>query len=177
MQVPVLGCTFLTLSEREESTAENRQLSERGSAPIIRALMISALMIGAQQWHPQVSPTCAQQYHPPVPSSAPTCATLQCHTPVPRSATYLCPEVPPTCAHPPVPTSATHPCHPPVPTHQCHPPVQPSSAASQCHQSVSSGCASQCRQSVPSSAASQCHQSVVTYQCRLSVLHISAAYP
>ncbi|CAI9588359.1 unnamed protein product, partial [Staurois parvus] len=30
-----------------ESTAENRQLSERGSAPIIRALMISALMIGA----------------------------------------------------------------------------------------------------------------------------------
>ncbi|CAI9532605.1 unnamed protein product [Staurois parvus] len=49
MQVPVLGCTFLTLSDREESTAENRQLSERGLAPIIRALMISALMIGAQQ--------------------------------------------------------------------------------------------------------------------------------
>ncbi|CAI9618670.1 unnamed protein product [Staurois parvus] len=39
MQVPVLGCTFLTLSD-----------------PII-----SALMIGAQQWHPQVPPTCAQQ--------------------------------------------------------------------------------------------------------------------
>ncbi|CAI9542944.1 unnamed protein product, partial [Staurois parvus] len=38
-----------SLSDREESTAENRQLSERGSAPIIRALMISALMIGAQQ--------------------------------------------------------------------------------------------------------------------------------
>ncbi|CAI9572127.1 unnamed protein product [Staurois parvus] len=36
MQMPVLGCTFLTLSDREESTAENRQLSERGSAPIIR---------------------------------------------------------------------------------------------------------------------------------------------
>ncbi|CAI9550377.1 unnamed protein product, partial [Staurois parvus] len=54
MQVPVLGCTFLTLSDREESTAENRQLSERGSAPIIRALMISALMIGAQQCHPQL---------------------------------------------------------------------------------------------------------------------------
>ncbi|CAI9586879.1 unnamed protein product [Staurois parvus] len=52
MQVPVLGCTFLTLSDREESTAKNRQLSERGSAPIIRALMISALMIGAQQCHP-----------------------------------------------------------------------------------------------------------------------------
>ncbi|CAI9593916.1 unnamed protein product [Staurois parvus] len=80
MQVPVLGCTFLTLSDREESTAENRQLSERGSAPIIRALMISALMIGAQQCHPQ-----------------------QCHPPVP---THLCPPVPPTCAHPPVlPTS------------------------------------------------------------------------
>ncbi|CAI9588953.1 unnamed protein product, partial [Staurois parvus] len=113
MQVPILGCTFLTLSDREESTAENRQLSERGSAPIIRALMISTLMIGAQQCHPQVPPTCAQQsptcaqqcthlypaVHPPVPSSAPTCATLQCHTPVPRSATYLFPAVPPTCAH------------------------------------------------------------------------------
>ncbi|CAI9598813.1 unnamed protein product [Staurois parvus] len=83
MQLPVLGCTFLTLSEREESTAENRQLSERGSAPIIRALMISALMIGAQQCHPPVPPTCTQQCHPPVPSSA----------------THLCSEVPPTCAH------------------------------------------------------------------------------
>ncbi|CAI9614809.1 unnamed protein product, partial [Staurois parvus] len=112
MQVPVLGCTFLTLSDREESTAENRQLSERGSAPIIRALMISALMIGAQQCHPQVPPTCAQQ--------SPICAQ-QCthlypavHPPVPLcSVTHLCPEVPPTCAqqcHPPVPTSATHLC-------------------------------------------------------------------
>ncbi|CAI9568418.1 unnamed protein product [Staurois parvus] len=34
---------------------------QRGSAPIIRALMISALMIGAQQCHPQVPLTCAQQ--------------------------------------------------------------------------------------------------------------------
>ncbi|CAI9535898.1 unnamed protein product, partial [Staurois parvus] len=73
-------------------------------------------MIGAQQCHPPVLPTCAQQcahlcpaVHPPVSSSAPTCATQQCHTPVPRSATYLCPPVPPTCAH------------------QCHPSVQPSS--------------------------------------------------
>ncbi|CAI9546948.1 unnamed protein product, partial [Staurois parvus] len=113
MQVPVLGCTFLTLSDREESTAENRQLSERGSAPIIRALMISALMIGAQQCHPQVPPTCAQQsptcaqqcthlcpaVHPPVPLCSVT------HL-VPRNATYLCPAVPPTCAHPPVPISA-----------------------------------------------------------------------
>ncbi|CAI9584237.1 unnamed protein product, partial [Staurois parvus] len=65
-----------SLSEREESTAENQQLSEQGSAPIIRALMISALMIGAQQCHPPVPPTCAHQccpaVHPPVPSSAPT---------------------------------------------------------------------------------------------------------
>ncbi|CAI9541922.1 unnamed protein product, partial [Staurois parvus] len=111
MQVQVLGCTFLTLSDHEESTAENRQLSERGSAPIIRALMISALMIGAQQCHPQVPPTCAQQ--------SPTCAQ-QCthlcpavHPPVPLcSVTHLCPEVPPTCAHQ---------CHPPVPTHLCPP--------------------------------------------------------
>ncbi|CAI9600531.1 unnamed protein product, partial [Staurois parvus] len=56
-QLPVLCCTFLTLSECEKSTAENRQLSEQGSAPIIRALMISALMIGAQQFHPSVPPT------------------------------------------------------------------------------------------------------------------------
>ncbi|CAI9582737.1 unnamed protein product, partial [Staurois parvus] len=111
MQVPVLGCTFLTLSDREESTAENWQLSEWGSAPIIRALMISAMMIGAQQCHPQVPPTCAQQSptfaqqcthlcHSAVP---PTCAQ-QFHLPVP---THLCPPVSPTCAHPPVlPTSA-----------------------------------------------------------------------
>ncbi|CAI9564168.1 unnamed protein product [Staurois parvus] len=37
MQLPVLGCTFLTLAR------------------------IRALMIGAQQCHPQVPPTCAQQ--------------------------------------------------------------------------------------------------------------------
>ncbi|CAI9590123.1 unnamed protein product, partial [Staurois parvus] len=110
MQVPVLGCTFLTLSDREESTAENWQLSERGSAPIIRALMISALMIGAQQCHPQVPPICAQQ--------SPTCAqqcTHLCHSAVSHT---LCPEVPPTCAQQ---------CHPPVPTHLC-PPVPPTCA-------------------------------------------------
>ncbi|CAI9547679.1 unnamed protein product [Staurois parvus] len=64
MQLPVLGCTFLTRSDREESTAENRQLLEQGSAPIIRALMISALMIGAQQCHPQVPPTCCASQCP-----------------------------------------------------------------------------------------------------------------
>ncbi|CAI9551344.1 unnamed protein product, partial [Staurois parvus] len=100
MQVPVLGYTFLTLSDREESTAENRQLSQRGSAPIIRALMISALMIGAQQCHPQ------------------------CHTPVPRSATHLChPPVPTHQCCPPVPpTSAQRLCQsvPSISTHhQC----------------------------------------------------------
>ncbi|CAI9580652.1 unnamed protein product [Staurois parvus] len=67
MQLPVLGCTFLMLSEHEESTAKRTgSCQEQGSAPIIRALMISALMIGAQQRHPPVPPTCA--------SSAPTCA-------------------------------------------------------------------------------------------------------
>ncbi|CAI9577479.1 unnamed protein product, partial [Staurois parvus] len=112
MQVPVLGCTFLMLSDREESTAENRQLSERGSAPIIRAPMISALMIGAQQCHPQVPPTCAQQ--------SPTCVQ-QCthlcpavHPPVPLcNVTHLCPEVPPYLC-PPVPPTCAHQCHPPV---------------------------------------------------------------
>ncbi|CAI9601466.1 unnamed protein product, partial [Staurois parvus] len=114
MQVPVLGCTFLTLSDREESTAENRQLSERASTPIIRALIISALMIGAQQFHPQVPPTCAQQSptctqqctHLCHSAVSHTCAQ-KCHLPVPSSATHLCPPVPPTCVHPPVlPTSA-----------------------------------------------------------------------
>ncbi|CAI9616280.1 unnamed protein product [Staurois parvus] len=66
MQLLVLCCTFLTLSEREESTAENQQLSEQGSAPIIRALMISALMIGAQQCHPPVPPTCCASQCPAV---------------------------------------------------------------------------------------------------------------
>ncbi|CAI9566948.1 unnamed protein product, partial [Staurois parvus] len=100
--------------------------------------------------------------HPPVPLISVTHLCPEVHT-------YLCPAVPPTCAHQ---------CHPPVPNHQCRPPVQPSSAASQCRQSVPSGCASQCRQSVTSSDASQCRLSVpiisVTYQCRLSVLPIRA---
>ncbi|CAI9570205.1 unnamed protein product, partial [Staurois parvus] len=114
MQLQVLGCTFLALSDSEESTAENRQLSEQGSAPIIRALIISALMIGAQQCHPQVLPTCAQQ-----------CAHLcphQCH--------HLCPEVPPTCAQ----YSAASQCPAVVPVSV--PPAVPSSDASQCHLSV-----------------------------------------
>ncbi|CAI9597524.1 unnamed protein product [Staurois parvus] len=58
MQLPVLGCTFLTL-----------------------ALIISALMISAQQCHSPVPPTCDQQcthlcpaVRPAVPISAPTCA-------------------------------------------------------------------------------------------------------
>ncbi|CAI9601943.1 unnamed protein product, partial [Staurois parvus] len=94
---------------------------------------------------------------PPVPSSAPTCATQQCHTSVPRSATYLCPAVPPTCAHPPVPTSATHLC----------PSAQPSSAASQWHQS-----------SVPPiSAVYQYPSSVLPIRDTSLVLPISAAYP
>ncbi|CAI9578550.1 unnamed protein product, partial [Staurois parvus] len=100
---------------------------------------------------------------------APTCATLQCHTPVPRSATYLCPAVPPTCAHPPVPTSATHLCPPTSAAHQCHPPVQPSSAASQCTSQVPRGCASQCRSQCPEvMPVSAVYQ--YPYQCHLSVL-------
>ncbi|CAI9553593.1 unnamed protein product, partial [Staurois parvus] len=89
-----------------------------GSAQIIRALIISALMIGAQQ--------CTLKFCPPVtPSSAPTCATQQCphlcHPVVPppvppSSATHLCPVVPPT-------------------SQQCCQSV-PRSDASQCHLSV-----------------------------------------
>ncbi|CAI9580068.1 unnamed protein product, partial [Staurois parvus] len=76
--------------------------------------MISALMIGAQQRHPLVPPTYAQQC-PHLCPAVPTNATQQCHLPVPGSATYLCTAVPPTCAHPPVPTSATNLCPPSVP--------------------------------------------------------------
>ncbi|CAI9589078.1 unnamed protein product, partial [Staurois parvus] len=113
---------------------------------------------------PAVPPASSAHLCPAVrPLAPPTCAqqiTHLCpavHPPVPLcSATYLCPEVPPTCAHQ---------CHPPVPTHQCCPPVPPTSAAQQCYH--------QCRQSVPSSDASQCRLSIpiisVTYQCRLSV--------
>ncbi|CAI9541544.1 unnamed protein product, partial [Staurois parvus] len=67
MQLPVLGCTFLTL-----------------------ALIISALMISAQQCHPPVQPTCAQQ------------CTLLC-----QQCTHLC--------HPAVPSICAQKCHLPVP--------------------------------------------------------------
>ncbi|CAI9601479.1 unnamed protein product, partial [Staurois parvus] len=133
------GCTFLTLSDREENTAENRQLCRAGiGTDASRALMISALMIGAQQDDPRNSaPTCAQRCPHLCPhlchSAAvpPTCAQ-KCHLPVPTSATHLCPPVPPTCAHPPVqccqsvpPVSAQGLC-------QSVPPVMPRSDASQC---------------------------------------------
>ncbi|CAI9619768.1 unnamed protein product, partial [Staurois parvus] len=71
MQVPVLGCTFLTLSDRP--------------------LMISALMIGAQQCHPQVLRTCAQQCTHLCHSAVSHTCAQKCHLPVPRSATYLWP--------------------------------------------------------------------------------------
>ncbi|CAI9550302.1 unnamed protein product, partial [Staurois parvus] len=111
MQMPVLGCTFLTLSDREESTAENRQLSEQGSAPIIRVTdhqcpddrcppvphTSSAHLCPAMRPPvPSNAPTCAQQcahlcptVRPPVPNSAPTCA---------QQCAHLCPAM-----HPPVP--------------------------------------------------------------------------
>ncbi|CAI9552250.1 unnamed protein product, partial [Staurois parvus] len=99
--------------------------------------------------HPPVPPTCAQQcahlssaVHPSVPSSELSCATQQCHLPVPRRATYLCPAVPPTCAH--------HQCHLSVPPIRDTSIVLPISAAYPCHL-ISA--AYQCRLSVPISAA------------------------
>ncbi|CAI9607063.1 unnamed protein product, partial [Staurois parvus] len=113
MQVPVLGCTFLTLSDREESTAENRQLSERGSAPIIRATDDQCPDDQCPAVPPTSSAHLCPELRPPVPSSAPTCA---------QQCTHLCHSaVPPTCAqkcHLPVPSSATHLC-PPTCAHQC----------------------------------------------------------
>ncbi|CAI9571335.1 unnamed protein product, partial [Staurois parvus] len=88
----VLGCTFLTLSDREESTADNRQLSEQGSAPIIRALMISALMIGALHCCPPVQPSsAASQCHHQCRQSVPSSDASQCRLSVPIiSVTYQC---------------------------------------------------------------------------------------
>ncbi|CAI9556534.1 unnamed protein product, partial [Staurois parvus] len=54
-----------------------------------RALMISALMIGAQQCHPPVSHTCAQLCAHLCPAVPPSCAH-QCHPPVPISAAQQC---------------------------------------------------------------------------------------
>ncbi|CAI9577759.1 unnamed protein product, partial [Staurois parvus] len=100
------------------------------------------------------------QFHPLVPSSAPTFAqqcTHLCPPVPPSSATHLCPAVPSR--------SATHLCPPVPPTcdHQC-PSVQPSSAAISatypCHL-ISA--AYQCRLSVPFSASYQC-PSVLPHQ-------------
>ncbi|CAI9586662.1 unnamed protein product, partial [Staurois parvus] len=126
MQLLVLSCTFLTLSEHEECTAEKRQLSEQGSAPIIRALMISALMIGAQQCHPPVPPTCVQQCHPPVPRMPPRSAASQCPAVAHVSARH--------CRLSVLPISATYQCHPSLlsisTTYQCHLSVPPILATS-----------------------------------------------
>ncbi|CAI9579658.1 unnamed protein product [Staurois parvus] len=67
MQLPVLGCTFLTLSEQQ------------GLAPIIRAPAVPPTSTAHKC--PAMPPTCAQQCHPPVPISA-----HQCHPSVPISA-------------------------------------------------------------------------------------------
>ncbi|CAI9620254.1 unnamed protein product, partial [Staurois parvus] len=108
------NCRFsAALSSRcqcEESTAENRQLSERGLA-----LMISALMIGAQQYHPPVPPTCAQQCtHLCHPAVRLTCAQQShppcCQSVPPVSAQRLCQLVPPIRA-----TSLVL----PISAHQC----------------------------------------------------------
>ncbi|CAI9543262.1 unnamed protein product [Staurois parvus] len=48
--------------------------------------MISALIIGAQQCHPPVPPTCAQQ------------CTLLCHPAVPHTCAHQCPSVQPSSA-------------------------------------------------------------------------------
>ncbi|CAI9538759.1 unnamed protein product, partial [Staurois parvus] len=91
-----------------------------------------------------------------------TCATLQCHTPVPRSATYLCPAVPPTCA--------THQC-----CHQCRLSVPIISVTYQCRLSVLHiSAAYPCTSLVlPISAAYPCHLISTAYQCP-SVPPISA---
>ncbi|CAI9588161.1 unnamed protein product [Staurois parvus] len=76
MQVPVLGCTFLTLSDREESTAENRQFVRAG--------------IGTD--HQGTDDQCPDDRMPSI-------ATHQCCQSVPPvSAQGLCQSVPPVSA-------------------------------------------------------------------------------
>ncbi|CAI9544167.1 unnamed protein product [Staurois parvus] len=106
MQMQVLGCTFLTLTDREESAAENRQLSERGSAPIIRVTDHQCPDDQCPAVHTQVLPTCAQQcahlchpvVSPPVPRSATYLCPVQCHQSVPSGCASQCAAVPPVSA-------------------------------------------------------------------------------
>ncbi|CAI9539709.1 unnamed protein product, partial [Staurois parvus] len=107
---PITAAFFHVISC--ESTADNWQFSEDGSAPIIRALMISA-----EKCHPPVPPICAQQ----------------CHPQVPLSATHMCPAVPPTCVHQCLVVPPTcGPAVPPTSYQQCPPSVLDSSATHQC---------------------------------------------
>ncbi|CAI9585553.1 unnamed protein product, partial [Staurois parvus] len=71
MQMPVLGCTFLTLVTDHQCLDDRPPVPHTSSRPLV----------------PSNAPTCAQQcahlcpaVRPPVPSNAPTCA--QC-PPVP----------------------------------------------------------------------------------------------
>ncbi|CAI9620521.1 unnamed protein product, partial [Staurois parvus] len=95
MQVPVLGCTFLTLSDREESTAENRQLSERGSAPIGTGSCASQ---GARTG--DLRDRCVLQTQ--LITCDDQCPDDRCPAVPPASSAHLCPAVrplaPPTCA-------------------------------------------------------------------------------
>ncbi|CAI9615526.1 unnamed protein product [Staurois parvus] len=89
-------------------------------------------MIGAQQCHLPVPPTCAQQCHPPVPRGAthlcpsvqPSSAANQCHPAVPPviSAAYQCRLSVLSASSSVLPISATYQCPSvlPISAHQCH---------------------------------------------------------
>ncbi|CAI9578082.1 unnamed protein product, partial [Staurois parvus] len=90
MQLPVLGCTFLTLSERigtDDQCPDDR-------CPAV--LPVSATYQCTHLCHPAVPHTCAQKCHPPVPTSAaqqccqsvPSSCASQCLAVLPVSATY-----------------------------------------------------------------------------------------
>ncbi|CAI9541140.1 unnamed protein product, partial [Staurois parvus] len=88
IQLPVIGSTFLTLSQPEESTVDNRKVSHRTSALIIRALIISAA--------PKVPSSGTHQ----CPAVRPISATQQCHPSVmTSSAIHQCQAVLTQCAH------------------------------------------------------------------------------
>ncbi|CAI9542240.1 unnamed protein product, partial [Staurois parvus] len=90
MQVPVLGCTFLTLV-RSAGIGTDHQGTDDHALMIVPSSATHKLRPPVPSSAPTLAPpTCAQQIthlcpavYPPVPSSAPTCATLQCHTHVP----------------------------------------------------------------------------------------------
>ncbi|CAI9551632.1 unnamed protein product, partial [Staurois parvus] len=79
MQLLVIGCTFLTLSQCEESTADNRQFSATHLCPSVPS---STPISAAQQ--------CPSLLHISAASSVMPISAQQCRLSVPIIAAYQC---------------------------------------------------------------------------------------